>query len=93
MSVDSSDGFGLKYSAGILTADTSALRSTRSGRKASIMVRSSPAVDGLALDVDQTMFVQGWKAKRFVNNGYKDSSDYTPRDEVAQALSYCFGHD
>lgn len=93
MSVDSPDDLALKYSAGLLTAVASESRSTRSEHEGSIMIKSSPAVVGQASGADQTVFVQGWKAKRFVNNGYKDSPGYTPRDEVAKVLSSCFGHD
>lgn len=59
MSVDSSDDLGLKYSAGILTADASALRSTRSEHEGSVVIKSSPAVVGQASGADQTMFCAG----------------------------------
>lgn len=66
MSVDSSDDLNLKYTAGLLTADASALRSTRSEHEGSVTIRSNTVVVGQAPSADQTVFVQGWKAKRFV---------------------------
>lgn len=86
MSVDVSEDFGLKYSAGVLTADASGSRIRRSEHKGSVMIRSSSGVEaGISAPVaDQTVFLQGWKTKRFVKTQFADTRLWVPSDEVLQ---------
>lgn len=81
VSVGVPENFGLKFSKGVLTANVATSRFTRSKHRGTAVIRSSPAVVGK--DADQTVFVQGWKAKRFVTH-FKDVDFHVPLDEVCQ---------